>query len=147
MRIDSVCHEHRQIGVEEIPLDWFKALPPDSILFIDSSHQAGTGSDVNFLMLEVLPELQTGVLIHVHDIYLPDDYPTRWNIDRKFNYSEQYLLHALLCFSRGFRVVWPGRWVLLNRESELSRLMPSGEKPQRHCSFWLERRDGPTDPS
>jgi hypothetical protein len=114
-------------------------LPADSILFIDSSHQAGTGSDVNFLFLEVLPTLKPGVLIHIHDIYLPDDYPTHWNIDRKFNYSEQYLLQALLTFSNGFRVIWPGRWVLQNKRAQLSALMRPGEKLERHCSFWMQR--------
>jgi hypothetical protein len=137
--VHSVSHEHIEMEVQKMQLDWFEQLPADSILFIDSSHQAGTGSDVNFLFLEVLPALKPGVLIHIHDIYLPDDYPTNWNIDRKFNYSEQYLLQALLTFSNGFRVIWPGRWVLQNKRAELSALMRPGEKLERHCSFWMER--------
>lgn len=137
--VKEVSHEYHEANVQAIPLDWFKNLPADSILFIDSSHLAGTGSDVNYLLLEVLPLLRPGVLIHIHDIYLPYDYPTSWNIDRKFNYGEQYVLHALLCFSFGFRVLWPGRWVLRNRTNELKNLMPHDIDLERHCSFWLER--------
>lgn len=137
--IEGISHEHMQKDVQQLPVSWFEQLPEDSILFIDSSHQAGTGSDVNFLFLEVLPTLRPGVLIHIHDIYLPDDYPTHWNIDRKFNYSEQYLLQALLSFSSGFRVVWPGRWVIQNKREELLALIRPGEKLERHCSFWMQR--------
>jgi hypothetical protein len=61
------------------------------------------------------------------------------NVGRKFNYSEQYLLHALLCFSHGFRVVWPGRWVINNKAAELLNCFRPDENLQRHCSFWLER--------
>jgi hypothetical protein len=137
--VADVSDEHLPMVVQKMQSEWFEELSDDSILFIDSSHQAGTGSDVNFLFLEVLPALQPGVLIHIHDIYLPDDYPIHWNIDRKFNYSEQYLLQALLTFSSGFRVVWPGRWVLQNKRTELSALMRPGEKLERHCSFWMQR--------
>jgi hypothetical protein len=137
--VNGVSHEYHRTNIESMPLSWFTELPADSLLFIDSSHVAGTGSDVNFLFLEVLPLLKPGTLIHVHDIHLPEDYPVSWNIEKKRNYSEQYLLHALLCFSRGFQVLWPGRWVLKNRRPELQRLMPEGEDLDRHCSFWLER--------
>jgi len=137
--VGAVADEYQACAVQTVPLEWFRTLPADAILFIDSSHQAGTGSDVNYLLLDVLPVLSPGVLIHVHDIYLPDDYPVSWNIKRKFNYSEQYLLQALLCFSSGFRVRWPGRWALQNRAAALAAVLRPGTDLQRHCSFWLER--------
>lgn len=135
----GVCHEHRKMPVQEVPLEWFRALPDDAVLFIDSSHRAGAGSDVNFLFLEVVPALSPGTVVHVHDIYLPDDYPPEWNIDRAFLYTEQYLLHALLCHSSGFEVLWPGRWVLQERTAELSARLGPGARPGRHCSFWFRR--------
>jgi len=137
--VDGVSHEYIQSRVQGVARELFTSLPADALLFIDSSHMAGTGSDVNYLFLEVLPALRPGALVHVHDIYLPSDYPTSWNIGRRRNYSEQYLLHALLCFSHGFRVLWPGRWVLANMRAELGRLMPEGADLERHCSFWMER--------
>jgi len=137
--VGAVADAYLSRLVQAVTLDWFQALPPDAILFIDSSHLAGTGSDVNYLLLDVLPALAPGVLVHVHDVYLPDDYPVSWNIERNFNYSEQYLLQALLCFSSGFRVRWPGRWALQNRAAALAAVLRPGTDLQRHCSFWLER--------
>lgn len=139
--VSTVCHEHLAVPVQQVPATWFADLPSDALVFIDSSHQAGTGSDVNHLLLEVLPSLKPGVLVHVHDIYLPDDYPVEWNVDRGFLYSEQYLLHALLCFSMGFEVKWPGRWLLRYRRSELAARFGPRPDLDRHCSFWLARTD------
>lgn len=138
--VAGVGHEHRRMPVQEVPLEWFRSLPADAVLFIDSSHRAGVGSDVNYLFLEVVPALAPGTVVHVHDIYLPDDYPPEWNVDRAFLYSEQYLLHALLCHSSAFEVLWPGRWVLQERAAELSACLGPGARPGRHCSFWFRRR-------
>ncbi|MEO5954045.1 MAG: class I SAM-dependent methyltransferase, partial [Chloroflexia bacterium] len=65
--VASVAHEYKCAYVETISVDWFRELPADTILFIDSSHRMGVGSDVNFLFLEVLPELKPGTIVHVHD--------------------------------------------------------------------------------
>ncbi len=139
--LEQVADEHLAVRIETLPPDRIRELPADAVLFIDSSHRAGTGSDVNHLFLEILPGLPPGILVHVHDIFLPEDYPRSWNIERGFYYSEQYLLHALLCFSRGFRIVWPGRWILRNRPDDLARHLRPGEDLERHCSFWFERVD------
>jgi hypothetical protein len=93
-----------QQPVQQVPLTEFEALEAGDILFIDSSHVSKTGSDVNFLFLQVLPRLKQGVHIHIHDIFLPEDYPPEWVIDERRSWSEQYLLQALLIFSSGFRV-------------------------------------------
>ncbi|MBL8113060.1 MAG: class I SAM-dependent methyltransferase, partial [Acidobacteria bacterium] len=137
--LTGVVSEHRKERVEDVPLAFFEELPPDSVLFIDSSHRAGTGSDVNFLFLEVLPALAPGVLVHVHDVFLPEDYPFEWNASGPF-YTEQYLLHALLLFSRGFRVVWPGRQMLRERPALLEAALGPGVNLGLHGSFWLERK-------
>jgi hypothetical protein len=59
------------------PLDpaLFERLGPGDMLFIDSSHVARVGSDVNYLAFEVLPRLAAGVLVHVHDVFYPFEYP------------------------------------------------------------------------
>lgn len=138
--LTGVVSEHRKERVEDVPLGFFEALPADSVLFIDSSHRAGTGSDVNFLFLEVLPALSSGVLVHVHDVFLPDDYPAALNLGPGgWNYTEQHLLHALLVGSSLFRMVWPGRHVFRTRGEALHRLLPEWDLLGLHCSFWLER--------
>ena len=82
----------------------FTDLDAGDVLFIDSSHVAKTGSDVNFLMFEVLPRLAAGVHVHLHDIFLPMEYPRRWVQRDNRSWNEQYLLRALLMDSHGFRV-------------------------------------------
>jgi len=95
-----------QQKVENVDAAEFSALDRGDILFIDSSHIAKTGSDVLFLFFDVLPRLRPGVLIHVHDIFLPLEYPKAWAIDDNRSWNEQYLLRALLMFSTRFRVLF-----------------------------------------
>ncbi len=91
---------------ELVAREEFANLQAGDILFIDSSHVAKTGSDVNFLFFEILPSLKPGVLVHVHDIFLPAEYPRQWVIDDNRSWNEQYVLRALLMFSTRFRVVF-----------------------------------------
>ncbi len=90
--------------VQQVGLGPFLALQAGDVLFIDSSHVSKTGSDVNFLYLEVLPRLARGVWIHVHDIFLPQEYPREWVLGEERSWNEQYLVQALLMYSRGFAV-------------------------------------------
>ncbi len=71
----------------------FAALAPGDVLFIDSSHIAMPGTDVDRLFLDVLPRLRSGVLVHVHDVTLPDAYPRAWAWR---GYNEQLLVGALI---------------------------------------------------
>jgi hypothetical protein len=79
--------------VQASPLGIFEALTPGDMLVIDSSHQLKPGSDLEFLFDRVLPRLASGVRIHFHDIFLPDDYPMEWGWRR---YNEQAAVAALL---------------------------------------------------
>ncbi len=79
--------------VQSAPLSLFRGLDEDDILFIDSSHQLKPGSDVEFLIERVLPGLASGVRVHFHDIFLPDDYPAHWTWRR---YNEQAAVARLL---------------------------------------------------
>lgn len=89
-----------QTRVETLDAAPFAALGANDILFIDSSHQLKPGSDVEFLLAEVIPRLSAGVRVHFHDIFLPDDYPGEWAWRR---YNEQGEVKKLI--DRGtFRV-------------------------------------------
>lgn len=92
--------------VEEVGLNFFAELNENDILFIDSSHVSKTGGDVNYLYFEVIPRLNPGVIIHIHDIFLPCDYPKDWVLEENRSWNEQYLLRALLMYSRGFNVIF-----------------------------------------
>jgi hypothetical protein len=107
--IDPICDNVIRQALEDCELSIFDELENGDILFFDGSHRIFTNSDVSVFFFEVLPRVKPGVLVHIHDIFLPDDYPPAWN-DRL--YSEQYLVAAmLLCRSPPFKVVLPNYFV------------------------------------
>jgi hypothetical protein len=120
------------VEVQRVPLDLFESLEENDILFIDSSHVLRTGGDVKYEYLEILPRLAAGVLVHVHDVFIPDDYPLDWFTDRHRFWSEQYLLQAFLAFNEQFEVLWSSH--MLDRQVEWH--LPHGEPGG---SFWLRR--------
>jgi hypothetical protein len=91
--------------VQEAPDAVFLGLGENDILFIDGSHISKTGSDVNHLFLRVLPRLPKGVLVHVHDICLPFEYPRKWSEEVLCYWNEQYVLAALLANSAKYDVL------------------------------------------
>jgi hypothetical protein len=93
-------------AIQNVQLEFFDSLDRNDILFIDSSHVVATGSDVLREYLEILPRLNPGVLVHVHDIFLPSDYPRAAVLDNLWFWSEQYLLQAFLSFNSRFEVLW-----------------------------------------
>ncbi len=90
--------------VQEVPLDVFTRLEANDVLFLDSSHVSKIGSDVNFVLFEVLPRLRPGVLVHIHDIFWPFDYPKAW-YDRGWAWNEAYLVRALLVGGTRYRLI------------------------------------------
>lgn len=118
----------------------FARLKPNDILFIDSSHVVRIGSDVLFLFLEVLPKLQAGVVIHIHDIFLPAEYPKEWvQAEHRF-WAEQYLLHAFLLFNSGFEVLWAGSYMHMKHSRSLTKVFPSYVPDEVWPgSFWIRK--------
>jgi predicted O-methyltransferase YrrM len=102
----------RQERVELTPLHVFTALGPNDILFIDSSHVVKTGSDVVHELLEVVPRLADGVVVHVHDVFIPEDYPKGW-VAAGFGWNEQYLVQAFLVGNARAEVLAMNRWLAL----------------------------------
>ncbi|GHU96433.1 hypothetical protein FACS1894156_7510 [Bacteroidia bacterium] len=101
-----------QIGVElirkkteDIDTDFFGMLEANDILFIDSSHVIRPQGDVLFEYLELLPTLRQGVIVHIHDIFSPRDYPKDWVEDSVRLWNEQYLLEAFLSFNKEWKVI------------------------------------------
>lgn len=91
--------------VEQVERSIFRSLTAGDILFIDSSHMIRPQGDVLVEFLEILPGLAPGVLVHVHDIFSPRDYPATWLRDEIRLWNEQYLLEAFLSFNSGFRII------------------------------------------
>ena len=108
-------------GVQSVPLDVFTRLGRGDILFIDSTHVSKLASDVNYLYFEVLRRLALGVVVHVHDIFWPFDYPPEW-IAKGRAWNEAYILRAILTDSKRYRIryfsdymrIFHGDWIRTN---------------------------------
>lgn len=103
--LDGLEVELLRTPVERCDPALFAALGPNDILFIDSSHVIRPQGDVLCEYLEILPTLSPGVLVHVHDILTPRDYPAEWIFDRVLLWNEQYLLEGFLSFNSRFEVI------------------------------------------
>lgn len=121
-------------------LEPFQRLAPGDFLFVDSSHILMPGTDVDFLLGDVLPILPAGVLLHLHDIFLPDDYPASWGWR---GYNEQSGVAALL--DGRWEVLFASRYAVTHmadrlRESVIAQLplLPGAFE----TSLWLRRREG-----
>ncbi|MBM4183112.1 MAG: class I SAM-dependent methyltransferase [Gemmatimonadetes bacterium] len=142
--VDEICDHVVRCGLEEAPLELFDALEHDDILMLDGSHRCFQNSDVTVAFLEILPQLRPGVLVFIHDVFLPHDYPPEW--ERMF-YSEQYLLAVLLLADRGrrYEIVFPGYFCatdpeLAPRSLEVWRRVAPAGLEVRTSGFWLRVR-------
>lgn len=122
--ISGIADEIIQCNLLDVDLTIFKSLGKGDILFFDGSHLSFSGSDCPTFFLEVLPSIAPGVYIHIHDIFLPDDYPSR--IRTRF-YNEQQLLAAFLFDNFKFDVILP-----------VNYLHKLGYCPEG-VSFWMRR--------
>jgi hypothetical protein len=125
--------------VQDVPLHRFEELHADDVLLIDSSHVLKTGSDVQFLYLDVIPRLFPGVLVHVHDVFLPKEYPQAWVRERRRFWNEQYLLQAFLAFNPAFEVLWAGSFLHVTRPDRLAAAFRSYQRRPTPGSFWIRR--------
>lgn len=128
---------HRTI-LQRAPFAIVDRLEPGDVLFYDGSHCAKVASDVNWFFFRVLPRVRPGVLIHLHDIFLPDDYPEEWIFDRGQTWNEQYLLQAFLMHNDAYRIVIANRYLFRLRGEQLAQHY-RGVQPTYGCSFWLEK--------
>jgi len=125
--------------VQEIDLNFFSQLESGDILFIDSSHTVKIGGDVNYLFLEVLPRLKPGVIVHVHDIFLPFEYRRDWVLDEFRFWTEQYLLQAFLIFNPEFEVLMANSYLNHYHQENLKAAFPDLSS-WGGGSFWMRRR-------
>jgi predicted O-methyltransferase YrrM len=115
----------------------FESLAAGDMLFIDSSHIAMPGTDVDRLYGDILPRLAPGVLVHIHDVLLPDAYPARWGWH---GYNEQLLVACLL--QGGFGLGWSSHWMATRRAAAVAAA--AGRLPlipgTPETSVWLAKR-------
>lgn len=127
--------------VQDMGLEPFLALESGDILFIDSTHICAIASDVNFLFLEVLPQLQPGVVVHVHDIFLPFEYKREWLRKYHLFWNEQYLLQAFLAFNSSFEVLFANSYMAHHSRDAMVATFPNSPW-WGGGSFWMRRITG-----
>jgi hypothetical protein len=140
MEIEALCDEAFRTPLEKMPLDLFYELGPGDMLFIDNSHRCFPNTDVTVFFMEVLPRLNPGLILHVHYIFLPYDYPPAWS---ERYYSEQYLLACWLMAQPGhLNLLFSSTFVSLDPALS-SRLAPFWEDPRfRDAKHRTERTIG-----
>ncbi|MFQ5570210.1 MAG: class I SAM-dependent methyltransferase [Rhodothermales bacterium] len=129
--------------VQRVPLDRFEALEAGDILFIDSSHVVKIGSDVVYLLFEVLPRLKEGVVVHFHDIFWPFQYPEAW-IRAGRAWNEAYFVRAFLQFNRWFEILYFCSFIAVRHGRHLQERMPLCLRDPG-CSLWLRKAAGPKE--
>ncbi len=135
--VRGLAIEFLEKRVQEVPENLLHELQPGDVLFIDSSHQMKPGSDVDLLFNKIIPLLPSGARVHVHDIFLPDEYPEQWAWRR---YNEQNSIKNLL---PRYAVEFSSHWIASRRPDLLQRgvlgrlpLVPGA----RESSLWLRAR-------
>jgi hypothetical protein len=127
--------------IQNIALSKFSELKENDILFIDSSHVLKIGGDVQYEYLEILPRLNKGVIVHIHDIFLPAEYPKEWVLKKYRFWTEQYLLQAFLASNSAFEVLWGGSYMHLKHPDKLEAAFASYKREVRWPgSFWMRRK-------
>jgi predicted O-methyltransferase YrrM len=124
--------------VQNTPVDTFRQLRENDILLIDNSHVSKVGSDVNYLMTEILPCLNKGVIVHIHDIFYPFEYPKDWIFEHKLNWNEIYMVHNFLLFNSQFKIIFFSDYVHQKYKQRIENKVPLFYKG-RPGSLWLQR--------
>jgi hypothetical protein len=127
--------------VEDVPMSFFETLQAGDILFIDSSHVIRPQGDVLFEYLEILPVLNKGVVIHVHDIFTPKDYLDDWIFTHRL-WNEQYLLEAFLYYNNRFEIIGALNYLYHHHRKSMEDKFPilTQKGAGEPGSFWLRKR-------
>jgi hypothetical protein len=130
--------------VQDTPLEVFDALGEGDVLFIDTSHTVKTGGDVPWLFNEVLPRLRPGVVVHIHDVFLPGDYPQPW-VHENWGWNEIYLVQSFLAFNSAYEILFGSQYMIQRHRDVLVEAFPGypGQEHRGGGSLWIRRRSAP----
>lgn len=132
LKINTIIKSDAQL----ISLDVFEKLESGDILFIDSTHVSKTGSDVNYILFDIIPILKKGVYIHFHDIFYPFEYPKKWVYEGR-NWNENYILKAFLMYNNNFEITFFSDYLNLHSKDSFSK-MPMCSK-NSGGNLWLKK--------
>jgi SAM-dependent methyltransferase len=134
--------ELRVEQIQQTPLELFDELGEGDVLFIDTSHTVKTGGDVVWIFHEILPRLAAGVHVHVHDVFLPGDYPEPW-VREGWGWNESYLVRSFLSYNEAFPVVWGAQYMTARHMPELLAAFPELPRYRERAgaALWMRRAD------
>jgi len=141
-RLESLLKNDDNVTVykkrlQEMPIEIFKGLDKNDILFIDSTHVAKFNSDVNYVFHKILPMLAHGVYIHFHDIFYPFEYPQEWLLEGRA-WNEQYILRAFLEYNNDFKIVLFNTYLESMHEEKIKSRFPLLYK-NTGGSIWIKK--------
>lgn len=127
--------------LQDVDCDFFSGLEENDLLFIDSTHVSKTGSDVNYLLFEILPRIRKGVVIHLHDIFYPFEYPKDWVIygNGRFGWNEIYILRAFLTHQDTYQIILFNDFLQHFHKDGLLTTMPNYTNYGRGGSIYLRK--------
>lgn len=125
--------------VEDVDLSFFSALQENDILFIDSSHIIRPQGDVIFELLEILPSLNKGVIVHVHDIFSPKNYLSQWLQEEVRFWNEQYLLEAFLSHNNSWKILGALNYLHHHHYEKLKSVAPFISPEREPGSFYMQK--------
>ena len=134
---DRARYPVRESKLQDVDLDVFRELQAGDFLFIDSTHVAKVGSDVNRLFFHILPAINPGVFIHIHDIFWPFEYPGKWLREGRA-WNEAYLLRAFLELNPSFEIVWFQDYLVHRHREAFLRAFPRSHL-NVGGNIWLRR--------
>jgi hypothetical protein len=125
--------------VEDLDPSLFSKLQENDILFIDSSHVIRPQGDVLFEYLELLPSLNKGVIVHIHDIFSPKNYPSQWLQEQVKLWNEQYLLEGFLTHNNSWRIVGALNYLHHHHYEKLKAVAPFLSTKREPGSFYIKK--------
>jgi predicted O-methyltransferase YrrM len=120
-RLTTIIHKNK---IQEIDVSVFEELDENDILFLDTSHIVKTGNDVTYWLFNILPVLKPGVIIHIHDIFWPFEYPKEWIVNQKC-YNEIYFIRAFLMNNNDYEILFFNSYVQNEFKAKLIEIDPN----------------------
>lgn len=127
-------------SVQQVPTEYFNKLEQNDILFIDSSHISAIGSDVNYLFLHVIPELKSGVIIHVHDCCIPYEYGKGQIVEQRRNWNELYLVWAFLMGNKHYEILLSNFYLFKNYKEMVIDAFPIINGNYAKSGLWILKK-------
>ena len=139
-RARITLHAH---PVQNVPLAAYDVLEAGDFLFLDTTHVVKTGSDVLHHFENVLPRLKPGVIIHIHDIFHPFEYPESWVLDLNLSWNELYYVRAFLADNPNYEILFFNNYMAQIHTDIMQEAAPAFMRDSG-SSFWLRKRQPPT---